>query len=61
MLCACALQGKTLRMQQEGRPLQAKERVLIRNKTTALISTSHLQSHEKEMSAVWLPVGGYVA
>ena len=48
-------------MQQEGRPLQAKERVLIRNKTTALIWASHLQSHEKEMSAVWLPVGGYVA
>lgn len=40
-------------MQQEGCLLQAKERVLIRNQTTALIWTSCLQSHEKEMSAVW--------
>ena len=53
MLCACTHQGRTLRTQQEGCPLQAKERVLIRNQTTALIWTSFLQSHEKEMSAVW--------
>lgn len=47
MVCARTHQGRALRTQQEGCPLQAKERVLIRNQTAALIWTSCLQSHKK--------------